>query len=64
MLQHMENNNNVATNVATVNPQFQGLAKFQRMQSPTFHEEYNPTAAENWLMKIKKIFEVMVYTDD
>ena len=30
-LQHMENNNNVATNVPTLNPQFQGLAEFQRM---------------------------------
>ena len=64
MLQHMENNNNVAANVPAVNPQFQGLAEFQTMQPPTFHGEYNPTAVENWLIKIEKIFEVVVRTDD
>ena len=36
MLQHMENNNNVAANILVVNPQFQGLVEFQRMQPQTF----------------------------
>ena len=34
------------------------------MQLPSFHREYNLTAAKNWLMKIEKIFEVVACTDD
>ena len=60
MLQHMENNNVVA-NVPTVNPQFQRQVL---MQPPTFRGEYNPTAAKNWLMKIERIFKVMICTND
>ena len=53
---------NVVANVLAINLQFQGLSEFQRMQPPSFCVEYNPTIAENWQMKIEKIFKVLTCT--
>lgn len=43
--------------------EFCGLSKFQRNNSPTFKESYDPLVAQVWLQDIEKIFKVMSCTD-
>ena len=74
ILQHLEENGGrngngnghgaVNSDVLRLNPQLYGLIEFKNMQPPLFRGEYNPDVAENQLMHIEKIFEVMACTDE